>query len=500
MSIRKFTIYLRDHGVDLIKVLFQKEQLSFEDFNEWFQVYGLSKEQKRENTKRIIDRLLIAGIVNYEEVNAIYQLSTNATNNIVEFVNMGKIRHGLIYYFERRLFSPEYLYHFTSASNHSPFYEMFLSLIVENLALLKFWEQLGNKHGLLISYIRAEEYYKKVTQSKVKFNKIVQTLEKSYDIPHEIREKSFIKKYNGYFELKNHFQKCFTRKCRVCGGNILNLIYFYIEKIKLEIRNSSVYDSFVSTFRKIAYRKEYINNELQEKVDELIPLNKEKFGKERRENVRSNIKRSLGSQAINLNALNYLRLKKIEESKAEHKSRQFIFSQAEKDIKKYTKALDNFFKILEPSQILDNLDLSIGEKFPLDEKVFKNYNENIKKLGREGEKRVYDALMKDYEDDLKITPKWENLDKESGKPYDILLLNTDGKDKYIEVKTTHSNKKSFKMSEKEIEFAIDNSDNYKLYLLVNFGSGPDSYKIIIENFKGMFGKTLKTTSRRIVHD
>ncbi len=141
--------------------------------------------------------------------------------------------------------------------------------------------------------------------------------------------------------------------------------------------------------------------------------------------------------------------------------------------------------------ILDSLDSKIGAKFSLNRKIFRDYSETIHKIGREGEKRVHEALLEEYLEHPEIIPIWENAERESGKHYDILLSNSAGIDKYIEVKTTHTDQKSFEMSEEEFKFAMENSNNYKLYLLINFGSGPDSYKVIIENFKEIFGKDLR---------
>ena len=79
-------------------------------------------------------------------------------------------------------------------------------------------------------------------------------------------------------------------------------------------------------------------------------------------------------------------------------------------------------------------------------------------------------------------------------------VKTNGEDEYVEVKTTHTNQTSFVMSDAEFDFAMKNSNNYKLYLIVNIGSGPDSYKIIIENFREEYAKRLHSVSRRLIYD
>ncbi len=81
MSIRKFTIYLRDNGLNLIKVLFNKQQLTFEDSFDWFKV---PQNGKKIYVERMIERLLNAGIIEYEELNKVYHLSQNATDKVVK--------------------------------------------------------------------------------------------------------------------------------------------------------------------------------------------------------------------------------------------------------------------------------------------------------------------------------------------------------------------------------------------------------------------------------
>ncbi|KKM05181.1 hypothetical protein LCGC14_1756690 [marine sediment metagenome] len=58
MSIRKFTFYLRDHGVELIEILFNQREITFEEFYKWFDVYDVSEEQKKISVERILERLI----------------------------------------------------------------------------------------------------------------------------------------------------------------------------------------------------------------------------------------------------------------------------------------------------------------------------------------------------------------------------------------------------------------------------------------------------------
>ena len=92
---RKFTIYLRDDGIDLLKKLFEKGHYSFEDFFMWFEVSGVSKEQKSVFVRVMIQRLHDEGVIQRENNEDTFYLTRNAQNKVVELVNLGKIRKRL---------------------------------------------------------------------------------------------------------------------------------------------------------------------------------------------------------------------------------------------------------------------------------------------------------------------------------------------------------------------------------------------------------------------
>ncbi|KKN08685.1 hypothetical protein LCGC14_1054220 [marine sediment metagenome] len=54
MSIRNYTIYMRDNGLKLIELLNKKKIFSFKDFFEWFKISNKSKEEKEINVNRMI--------------------------------------------------------------------------------------------------------------------------------------------------------------------------------------------------------------------------------------------------------------------------------------------------------------------------------------------------------------------------------------------------------------------------------------------------------------
>jgi len=76
--IRKFTIYFRDYGTELLKDLFEKGQYSFEDFFNWFEVSRMPREQKSVNVERMIQRLIDDSIVQFDKEEEIYYLTQDA--------------------------------------------------------------------------------------------------------------------------------------------------------------------------------------------------------------------------------------------------------------------------------------------------------------------------------------------------------------------------------------------------------------------------------------
>ena len=501
--IRKYTIYFRDKGIDLLKELFEKGYYSFEDFSDWFKALKVPREQNSVYVERMIRRLLDAGFIQYVKEKKIYCLTHDARIKAVELVNMGKIRYGNIHYIEKKLFSPQNLFHFTSLLDQSPFYRDLQSLIGENLLQVNFWKSIGNQYGQLISYVRAEEYYEKVAQSKTKFRPFYSLLGTIDDFKSDMESKAYLTTSKEYFALKNHFKKCFNQQCPTCGKNVYNLIHAYVEKVKAELRNRSEYYVLMDYLKNFPYKKNVEFEEvefLRAKIGGLIQYNEEEFGKSKKDTILAKLNTNLRSEIITIVHINKKILKEAQKYRANRKDRQLYFSEIENLIKIYKKSIKKFYQILEPNLLLEIIDAKIGERISLDKKTFQKYSKSILELGREGEKRIYEGLKEKYQNHPNIKPIWNNEEKESGMPYDILLSNANGQDEYIEVKTTHTEQRSFFMSELEFKFAMDNSDNYKLYLIVNIGAGPDSYKVIIENFKQDYEKRLHVVSKRLIYD
>ncbi|CAF2069688.1 unnamed protein product [Rotaria magnacalcarata] len=92
-------------------------------------------------------------------------------------------------------------------------------------------------------------------------------------------------------------------------------------------------------------------------------------------------------------------------------------------------------------------------------------NEVDSKFGRRGEEFVYRYLEWKHP---KKTIEWVNQQQESGKPFDIRIIDTttNNKIELIEVKTSRSsNQNTFQISINEIECLLANQTNYHIYRL-----------------------------------
>lgn len=109
--------------------------------------------------------------------------------------------------------------------------------------------------------------------------------------------------------------------------------------------------------------------------------------------------------------------------------------------------------------------------------------QNNRSLGLSGEELVLEyekwnfiRLGKEkYADQI----RWISKEEGDGAGFDILSKNLDGKDKYIEVKTTKLSKENpFFFSRNELLFSQSHADKYNLYRLYNFTDDP---KMFIRN-------------------
>jgi hypothetical protein len=109
--------------------------------------------------------------------------------------------------------------------------------------------------------------------------------------------------------------------------------------------------------------------------------------------------------------------------------------------------------------------------------------QNNKNLGSIGEELVltYERwrLIEAGKDTLADRVEWVSETHGDGIGYDVLSKNTNGTDRYVEVKTTKLGKDApIFFSRNEYEFSVSNSTNYYLYRLFNFNKDP---KLFIVN-------------------
>jgi hypothetical protein len=106
--------------------------------------------------------------------------------------------------------------------------------------------------------------------------------------------------------------------------------------------------------------------------------------------------------------------------------------------------------------------------------------QNNRNLGEEGEKLViaYEKwrLIKASKESLADRIEWVSKEKGDGTGYDILSKNTNGTDRYVEVKTTKLSKETpIYLTKNEISFAKTNSKEFFLYRVFNFGPKPQLF-------------------------
>jgi hypothetical protein len=99
--------------------------------------------------------------------------------------------------------------------------------------------------------------------------------------------------------------------------------------------------------------------------------------------------------------------------------------------------------------------------------------QNNRNLGILGEELVFEYekwnLIRNGKEKLANQIKWISRDEGDGAGFDILSKNFDGRDKFIEVKTTKLSKNTpIFFSKNELDFSISEKDSFHLYRLFSF--------------------------------
>lgn len=187
----------------------------------------------------------------------------------------------------------------------------------------------------------------------------------------------------------------------------------------------------------------------------------------------------------------------IQNIKIEDKFSQF----AKKEIKTSNKKYNFENLIVEPpkTNLLEE-PKPIYNRNPIKINYLEKEQKN-KTLGELGEELVIQFekwnLIKIGKEKLADRIEWISKERGDGAGFDILSKFSNGKDKYIEVKSTKLSKETpFFFSRNELDFSIDNASNYHLYRLFNLEENPKMFikqgsfnticKYTAQTFKGYF--------------
>lgn len=482
MSSRKFNLYFRNNGGDFIKFLHSKKAFTLTDISSWFKIPKISEDERETSVKRIIEKLIHGNILQYNAHNDSYMLTNKALRGFIKLMNMGQIRYGDLNCFKREIFHPTSFYDFLDPfGNKKRFYLRVSNLINLNLEQMNFWKSLDYYFGQILCYIRAFYYYQLIISSKVQIdyydpNKIIDILNSNESLRNTIT----------YKEVNNHFTKCHKKICSKCGTNLINQLKYQVELIKEDIRNRQGFPDLLQKIKDIPYYKGdklKLIDELTIQLKRIIPTDENMLGKDVNNTVEIILKQQLQEAILEMSYINY-KIKK-EFGKFQRLWTKLDYSRLNYWIEQYIEEKTKLMSIISPNPIIKGLDGRLGMHFIFDKKGFQIYSNSVRSLGREGEKRVAKELQEQFPNSI---VDWKNEKKESGLPYDIYIKYKGGREEYIEVKTTHTNKRQFEMSEKEFRFALQNSSNYRLYLIVNLGAGANTYHEVIQDFRAYFNK------------
>jgi hypothetical protein len=161
----------------------------------------------------------------------------------------------------------------------------------------------------------------------------------------------------------------------------------------------------------------------------------------------------------------------VHHSEIESNFQQFV----EKDIIKPKTRLDFNKIIVSPPEIISVTEPKVFYQHKHIKINYLEKEQSNKALGLYGEELVIEYekwnLIKLGKDNLADKIEWISKEVGDGAGYDILSINLNGTDKYIEVKTTRLGKETpFFFSSNELQFSINKASYYHLYRLFNVES------------------------------
>ena len=120
----------------------------------------------------------------------------------------------------------------------------------------------------------------------------------------------------------------------------------------------------------------------------------------------------------------------------------------------------------------------LARKFDPVERDLKN-----RKMGDAGEELVFEfekrVLRAHQRDDLAVKVRWVSKEDGDGMGFDILSFEPDGREKFVEVKTTAGGSRTpFYVSRNETEFSRESGDRFHLRRLYDFRRKPRAFEMI----------------------
>ena len=110
------------------------------------------------------------------------------------------------------------------------------------------------------------------------------------------------------------------------------------------------------------------------------------------------------------------------------------------------------------------------------------YSEEVKKLGKAGEKFVFDLerklLIDSARSDLARKVRWVGDEDGDGAGFDILSFDKNGSERLLEVKTTNGSARTpFFLTRNEHALAIERPEHWRIYRVHQFAKEPRIFKI-----------------------
>ncbi len=513
---RKATIYIKEKGFQICKELNQHSRWTDSQISTQF-------IRNRFFILKLVSMGLLRTLKDSEE----YEFTMEEKDNLLTHFNREKIIDWSIKHYEEELQNLDGYRDFINLtyeddySFQGRFFQSLNHFSHNFFERIPYWEGIGSKKGMLHFYLKGRKYFETYNYEQRRryiekyFSEHVLSSfdEQVSEIKSKIDKYEHLTQDGEYDRLGSHFSICVNNKCEECGGNILNTMMLKIESIRKKLIEELIFRNELEILKELPYNMDLqaVMN-LTEQFKELSRVDRSFEGyckaknldwsKRSQKNQRSDfipaiIEHTLRSLIYNnINRIYAKKLITLDPKKKDSKNRLLL----EHVLKTYRNSVEILNKLVKPLTFLSLIERKLSEPFIYNEKVFHEHDREIKKIGREGERIVFEGLKEEYRDNQSIEVLWVNENaKGTGieQPYDILIRKPNGEDEYIEVKTSHSNEKSFTMSQNEIIFAEENNANYSIYLITNLGKGFDTELEIIEDVYEKIDKNkIQTVSRR----